>query len=217
MVLSWFRKAVAPTLHPRAASRQRPRYQKCFLELLEDRTLFSTGPMFIVNRPGDAGLGDNGTASAGQTGGDIRYIINAADQSVNANSTINFDLAGIGGNTIKLSGTAELKISQNTSIINAGGPSTLTIDGGGKTRVFNITSPSITVTIQGLTITDGNAKPAPNNSGNQGGDIFNSGTLYLTNDIVSNGNSTGDLTGPQGRGGGIFNAAARRHGRDADA
>ena len=130
MVLSWFRKAVVPSRRPKAASPQRPRYQKCFLELLEDRTLFSTGPLFMVNRPGDAGLGDDGTATAGQTSGDIRYIINAADQSVNANSTINFDLAGIGGGgVIKLSGTAELKISQNTTIVNTGGPSSLTING----------------------------------------------------------------------------------------
>ena len=74
------------------------------------------------------------------------------------------------------------------------------------TRVFNITAQNITVTIAGLTITDGNAKPAPNNSGNQGGDIFNSGTLFLNNDIVSNGVATGNSTIVQGRGGGIFNA-----------
>ena len=51
------------------------------------------------------------------------------------------------------------------------------------------------MTISGLTITDGNAKPAPNNSGNQGGDIFNSGTLTLTNDVVSNGVATGNVDG----------------------
>ncbi len=78
----------------------------------------------------------------------------------------------------------------------------LTIDGNAKnvggvttnpsgTRVFNIAARNETVSISNLTITDGDAKPAPNDSGNQGGDIFNSATLTLTNDVVSNGVATG--------------------------
>ena len=96
----------------------------------------------------------------------------------------------------------------------------LTIDGNAKnvggvttnpsgTRVFNIEARNETVSISNLTITDGDAKPAPNDSGNQGGDIFNSATLTLTNDVVSNGVATAATSISNqfnGRGGAIFNA-----------
>jgi|GEM_PF-2612623 hypothetical protein len=58
MVLSRFRKVVSPARRPRVASPQRPRYHKCFLELLEDRTLLSAPSLFTVNLAGDAGRSD---------------------------------------------------------------------------------------------------------------------------------------------------------------
>ena len=166
----------------------------------------------MVDRPGDSGAG---TSTPTSIEGDIRYVISQTNQAFYAGSTIQFNVSKTGA-VITLSGLGELKISQNTTIIGPGA-SSLTIDGNAGnvngvstnpegTRVFNITSQSETVSISGLTITDGNAKPAPNNSGNQGGDIFNSGTLTLTNDVVSNGVATGNSTIFEGRGGGIFNA-----------
>jgi Putative Ig domain len=213
MVLSWIRNVVS-SRRSRAASPRKPQYHKCYLELLEDRTLLA--PMlFTVNRPGDAGFGDDGTMNVGQTGGDIRYIITQANQLINKGSTINFDLAGIGGNTINLNagtggvgtGQGELQITQDT-IINGPGALNLTISGANTSRVFDITSQIETVSITGLTITAGDAKPAPGNAGNQGGNIFNSGNLTLTNDVISNGLSHGNAVGPQGRGGAIFNAGS---------
>ena len=158
-----------------------PRFQKCRLGLLEDRTL-PAPVMALVNRMGDSGQG-----SAPLPAGRRHPLHPRSDQQAfYAGSTVNFDTTKTGP-TITLSGLGELKISQNT-IINGPGASSLTIDGNARnvngvstnlagTRVFNITAQNITVTISGLTITDGNAKPAPNNSGNQGGDIFNSGKL----------------------------------------
>ncbi len=220
MVLSWFRKAISPSRRPQAAKSQRPRYHKVYLELLEDRTLLSSGFVFTVNLGGDAGVSDgvmttkNGVQA--DYGGDFRYVLSETNTQFYAGSTILFDTSatGINSNIIKLNsgdgngnGTnqGELKISQSTTITGPGELS-LTISGNNQSRVFNITSQSAIVSISGLTITKGDARPAPNNSGNQGGDIFNSGTLTLMGDIVSAGVAAGNGVDPIGEGGGIFNA-----------
>src|SRR5262249_35763333 len=104
----------------------------------------------------------------------------------------------------------ELQISQNTTIIGLDAAH-LTISGsdglGGSSRVFDITSSAAIVSISGMTIANGNAEVFYTSiAGNQGGDIFNSGNLTLSNCIVSNGLSVGIVGGPDGRGGAIFNA-----------
>src|SRR5262249_48632561 len=135
--------------------------------------------------------------------GDLRYVINQADQPVFTDSTIQFGT--IAGGVITLT-QGELQISQNT-IINGPGSGVLTISGGNQVRVFNITSQNATVSISGLTITKGNASPAPVGVGNQGGNIFNGGKLLtLSNDVVSAGVASGQTNGPDARGGGIFNS-----------
>jgi hypothetical protein len=78
--------------------------RKCFLEILEDRTLLS-GQTFIVNSSTDFGIGSGTT-------GDIRYCINQADQPANLGSTITF--GAVPGGVITL--TRELQISQNMTI-----------------------------------------------------------------------------------------------------
>ncbi len=171
------------------------------LEHLEDRTLFSA-QIFTVNTAGDAGVGSGTT-------GDIRYCIDKADLTANAGSTIQFDTKAIGSNTITLS-HGELEISDNMTITGPGA-SSLTISAknsnGAASRIFNITAPQAVVTIAGLTISDGNGSPTTATlQGNQGGDIFNGGTLTLTNDVVQNGHVLGAVGGPPARGGGIFNA-----------
>src|SRR6185437_7694390 len=169
------------------------------LEPLEDRTLLTA---YTVTSLTDTGVGSG-------TSGDIRYCINQANIPTNNNSTITFS-SSLPGKTITLT-QGELQISDNMTITGLGATK-LTISGGhvpfGSTgfRVFDITSNNATVTISGLTITAGNASPAVNFLGNQGGDIFNGGNLTLSNDIISNGQATGFVGGPIGRGGGIFNA-----------
>ncbi|MHB1426202.1 MAG: choice-of-anchor Q domain-containing protein [Gemmataceae bacterium] len=196
----WFRRlhrwmVSRPTspIRKRSDSAARPR-----LEQLEDRTLLNA---YVVNLGGDVGK------SSGTLTGDIRYCVEQAD--LNPGSTITFDTAAIGSNTIQLS-HGELQVAVNMTITGPGANS-LTISGtdgkGGASRVFDITSSAATVAISGLTIANGNANVYYTSvPGNQGGDIFNAGTLTLTNDVVQNGLSQGLVGGPPGRGGGIFNA-----------
>ncbi len=187
------------------------------LEGLEDRTLLSTPPTFTVNLAGDLGKGSGNS-------GDIRYVINLANDPRNANAIIQFDTNAIGSNTIALT-HGELDISNSINIKGPGaGALTISGDATGNlptagtaaSRVFNITSPLATVTIAGLTITGGNGSPTNSlTPGNQGGDIFNGGTLLLQNDIIQNGYVLGAVGGPPARGGGVFNAEGQNGGPGA--
>jgi len=83
---------------------------------------------------------------------------------------------------------SELQMSTNI-VINGPGADQLTVSGNNSVSVFNITAG--TVEIHELTIADGNA--------NNGGGIYNNGTLTVTRSIIS-GNRAGF-----GDGGGIYN------------
>ncbi|MGH7223253.1 MAG: hypothetical protein ACRELF_08495, partial [Gemmataceae bacterium] len=167
------------------------------LEHLEDRITPSN--VYVVDVAGDAGTGSGLT-------GDIRYCIDQADQVANSGSTITFDPSFLTSNRVITLTHGELEIADNMTIAGPGAGS-LTISGGGNSRVFNVTAQNATVTINDLTIANGNASPANIGApGNQGGDIFNGGILTLNNDVVENGLAFGNPVGPQGRGGGIFNA-----------
>ena len=98
--------------------------------------------------------------------------------------TIDFSVTG----KIILTG-GELTIDNNLNIIGPGAAN-LTISGNNNSRVFNITAG--TVTISGVTISDGLAKS------NIGGGIYNQGTLALEGSIVSGNTATVS-------GGGIYN------------
>ena len=180
----WFASRRVPAIRIRQPQfRTRPR-----LECLEERTLLST---YTVNALTDTGAGSGLT-------GDIRYAITQANN--NPGSTITFS-SSLSGQSINLT-QGELQISASTTITGLGA-SQLTISGfdpisGNDFRVFDITSSQAMVTISGLTITDGNASPAVNFPGNQGGNIFNAGNLTLTKDIISNGLSFGFVGGPSG-------------------
>jgi hypothetical protein len=200
----WWRR---PSLRSKKPSKK-PYFRKCFLEILEDRTLLSnTYTVDVATDYSNTQVSSGpGAWQSGPLSGDLRWCIYQANQPANVGSTIQFDLAKLGTNTITLS-YGELEIAQNTTITNVGGPSTLAISGGNSSRVFNITSQNASVIIAGLTIENGNASPANIGSpGNQGGDIFNSGDLSLNNDVVEDGLAQGNTVGYQGRGGGIFNA-----------
>ena len=112
--------------------------------------------------------------------------------------TVTFDTA-LDGATITLAGW-ELLISHSISI-DASALSSLTVDADNRSRVFYIDD---NVTLSGLTITGGYDK--------DGGGIFNSGTLTVTNTTLSD-NSTRDdgtmyLPSRTYDGGGIYNSGS---------
>ena len=195
-----------------ARSAKKVRHRKCFLEVLEERIQL-TGNLYTVISASDLGsangLGIRDTSDPTGHSGDLRYTIAQADQSANANSTITF-ASSLAGSTIVLN-TTELQIAQSTTIIGLGARN-LTVSGGNgghlnSVRVFDVTNQNAVVTISGLTITNGNGSPANiGAAGDQGGDVFNSGNLTLTADVVSNGFVSGNAGGPDARGGAIFNA-----------
>lgn len=88
--------------------------------------------------------------------------------------------------------TGELVLDKNLTLI---GPSAanLVISGNLASRVFNIAS-NMTVSISGLTVRDGSAP-------SDGGGIYNSGNLALTNCVI-----TANAAGGNGWGGGIYSS-----------
>ena len=141
-----------------------------------------------VNPAGAADLTVTNTNDSGP--GSLRQAIAAAQP----NDTITF-APEVSGTILLTSG--ELVISKSVIIA---GPSadSLTISGNNASRVITITS-SVNVTISGLTIANGYT---PDN----GGGIYNSGFLTLTNDVVNN-NAAGHidfLFYRYGYGGGLF-------------
>jgi hypothetical protein len=127
------------------------------LEILEDRSLPST--LTVLNNF-DSGAGS------------LRNAIGHAKDG----DTIVF-AASLDGQTIVLS-SDELAI-KNSVDIEGPGADKLTISGGDKYRVFDI-SEGLTVTIAGLTITHGRTS-----SGQGGGGILNTGNLTLASDVLS--------------------------------
>ena len=162
--------------HDRSSkSRQRP-----LTEPLEDRTLFST---YIV-----ANLADHGAGS-------LRQAVLNANAHAGAD-TITF-AAGLNG-TIPLT-SGQLAISDSVSIAGPGA-SQLAVSGSNLSRVLEISgSPSI-VTVNGLTIENGNPGP------NFGGGVLNFGTVNLNNDILINNVAASSLVaGQYGGGAGLMN------------
>src|SRR5439155_897845 len=108
----------------------------------------------------------------------------------NDGDTINFDVSVTG--TITLT-SGELLVNDSITI-SGPGANTLAVNGNAASRVFHIASGK-TVTISGLTITNGSASAFTN-----GGGIYNDhATLTINNSTVS-GNSAAS-----GNGGGIYN------------
>jgi hypothetical protein len=141
------------------------------LEALEDRSVPST----VMN------LSDHDPGS-----------LRDAIATTPAGGTVNFQ-SGLSG-TITLTG-GELAIGKNLTIAGPGA-SVITVSGNHASRVFDIAATE-TVTISGLTITDGSVTGA-----NSGGGVLNSGTLAIASAILSGNSATGSsATG----GGGIAN------------
>ncbi len=93
--------------------------------------------------------------------------------------------------------SGELAISQSLDIEGLG-PDQLTVSGNQASRVFDI-SAGVTVTIAGMTMTDGLANGSSPVLASTGGGILDFGTLTLSNDVLSNNQAIGDAsTSPLG-------------------
>src|SRR5262245_60397152 len=186
------RRNAAPGAPPRpGAKRTRPLRIVPRLEALEDRTVPST--LTVTNNL------DTGAAGDGSLRGEI-----AAAQS---GDVLNF-AGSLLGQTIRLT-NGELAITRSLDIEGPGAQQ-LTVSGCGASRVFDI-SGGVTVTIAGLTITDGLANGSSPVLAGTGGGILNFGRLTLANVVLSNNQAVGDAgTSPTGRvgaalGGGVAN------------
>jgi hypothetical protein len=156
---------------------------------------------FALSVPGAHAATVTVTTTADSGAGSLRAAIAAAA----AGDTIQF-AAALNGQTITLT-SAELLIDKNLTI-EGPGPSQLTVkrstaDGTPLFRIIEIT-PGHSVTIRGLTISNGLVQGGPPTS--CGGGIYNDGsTLAIANCVVS-GNAVGsDSPGLFGKGAGICN------------
>ena len=166
------RKASAEVRANHKVSRGRPRRAALQVETLEARTVPST---LTVSSFLDTGaVGD----------GSLRGEILAAQSG----DTINFD-PSLAGQTITLTG-GELAVSKSLDIEGLGAAQ-LAISGNNASRVFDI-SAGTTVTLAGMTITDGMANGSAPVRASAGGGILNLGNLTLTDDVVSNNQAVGD-------------------------
>ncbi len=140
---------------------------------------------WVVNSTGDPASGVISNCYYGGT-----CTLRDAVAAAASNDTIAFN---VGSNaTIKLVSNTTLTLANNVTI-DGSGSAGLTIDGNNSVTVFTVNT-GVTATFSHLTIANGNAQ------GGNGGGIDNSGTLTLTNVVVS-GNSAS-------QGGGIASTGA---------
>jgi CSLREA domain-containing protein len=185
--------SIIPALSPRAAT-----LIPATSTVINAAAIAAPAPLFasfIVNDLGDAADASPGNGVCATAGGVC--TLRAAIQEANALSgtdIINFSVSG----TINLT-RALPDITSNITIDNTSGPAALTVNrsSGGNYRIFTIAS-GATVTIDGLTITNGN--------GVEGGGVRNAGTLTIQDCTISGNNTVGarPLTGG---GAGVFNAS----------
>jgi hypothetical protein len=170
------RSARTPAWRGRHAPEHRPRPGsfRPHLEALENRWVPST--LTVTNALDTGALGD----------GSLRGEIAAAQSG----DVINF-APGLAGQTITLT-NGELAITRNLDI-EGPGANQLTVSGNHASRVFDI-SAGVTVTIAGMTMTDGLANGSSPVLASAGGGILNFGRLTLANDVLSNNRAVGDAS-----------------------
>jgi hypothetical protein len=166
------RKAATGAPTRSGAKHTRPRRIVLGLETLEDRTVPST--LTVTSNLDTGVMGD----------GSLRGEIKAAASG----DTIEFD-PSLAGQAIALTG-GELAIAKSLDIEGLGADQ-LTISGNNASRVFDV-SAGTSVTIAGVTITNGLANGSAPVRASAGGGILNLGSLTLTDDVVSNNQAVGD-------------------------
>lgn len=152
----------------------RPRSPRLYLECLEDRTTPST--LWV----------DSASDPATLTAGTLRYELTVAneDAAKGISDTIKFNVADMGTNVITLK-QGEMMLSgagpgaasglETIDGISATSPSGIAINANYGSRIFQVTS-SGRASLSGLTLENGNLFGQ-----GDGGGIFNSGNLTLTN------------------------------------
>jgi predicted outer membrane repeat protein len=174
-LFAWLRQPVDGRRHRAPSHKPHPAYRfRPWLEALEDRCLPST--LTVLNNA------DSGTGS-------LRAEIAAAPNG----ATIVF-ASSMAGQTITLT-SDELVIAKSLKI-QGPGAGQLTISGGGTWRVFEVDARA-SVTLSGLTITQGDGVAGTIND-NEGGGVLNFGNLTISNSTLSGNGAT--------FGGGIYNA-----------
>ena len=137
---------------------------------------------------------------AGRTLSGTATIVNVANTARIQNGV---DVAAVGANVNLAAGTftepGTINIGKSLTLAGAGANNT-TVSGNNAFRVFNITAGN--VTLDGLTIANGNAGNI--NGNDDGGGIYHIGinTLTITNSIIRNNNA---VTEAYSFGGGIYN------------
>ena len=182
-------KAVAPSRRGRAARHNSPG-RRLRMECLENRLTLSGSPVLV-------------TSSADSGAGSLRAAIGSAVPG----ETIRF-ASNIHSITLK---SGDLPISTNLTIEGPGADK-LTISGNNNSRIFDVAS-GATVTITGLTITDGMVNTITNSNMTTwgGGGILNElgATLTLVNDTLSNNQAVNNqaisVLDQDEFGGGLFN------------
>jgi CSLREA domain-containing protein len=148
----------------------------------------------VVNKTADT---NDGLCAASDCS--LREAISAANV-IAGDNTITFDIAGTGPHTITLnSALPDLSTNINIDNDNAGAEAVTvsrnTAVGTPAFRIFFIPMHAVTVSLSGLTISNGSAPV--------GGGIDNRGTLHLSNCTLSNNSAVGGSG--SGTGGGIYN------------
>ena len=145
-----------------------------------------TGPVYIVNSNADTNDDSCDLAGSGSANKDctLREALTAANARISADGIITFD------NDYLITLTSgQLTVNRNMTIDGSGHK--VVVSGGGVTRVFSVNS-GVTAIFNALTIANGYHD-------NQGGGVYNAGTLSLTNSTL--------LTNTADYGGGLYNAA----------
>lgn len=97
--------------------------------------------------------------------------------------------------------TGELRIVKSLTITGSGAAGTI-IQAGFQSRVFHTSGPASEITIAGVTISDGETRPAPGAQLAQGGGVFNDdATLTLAHDVITGNIADGDGAATTGAGG----------------
>ena len=154
----------------RKSRRARVRFLRPFIQQLEDRVMLST---LLVNNPTDAHVAD-------ETSLREAIAVANADAAAGTSDTITFD-PSLGSSTINLTqGPLELSgAGAGTITIDGSSPSTpVTLNAGYGSRVFQIDS-GVQAVITNVNIENGDV------TNDNGGAIFNAGTLTVSNANVS--------------------------------